>query len=171
MPNDFDALIVGQFDGDVQFIDSKSRLIIDETLKLSNTSTIWTLRAGGCTYSSEQFEPRLDLRGYWIYKPGTNMCWQWRKCGGEIGYWNENGDAGGPPHARELFAFEPVSRADKAVRIYRAWFVPFMTAMANGRPLGQPLHYVSADECGISCDELAGSTFVVRFGPGGGEFK
>src|SRR5690349_16886231 len=133
MSRDYDALIAGEYSGDVQFIESKSGAYFGDALTRSSTPTLWTLRAARFTenYGGEQ----VALSGYWIYKYGANMCWQAKNRGGwDLVYWNQDGQAAGTPKDRELFSFEGVSSADQTVKIYNASYDPFLIAV-TGRVL------------------------------------
>jgi hypothetical protein len=44
MPDDYDALIAGEYSGDVQFIESKSGAYFGDALTRSSTPATWTLR-------------------------------------------------------------------------------------------------------------------------------
>lgn len=57
------------------------------------------------------------LRGYWIYLPGANKCWQARDAHGPLRYWNEDGRATGNPEDWELFVFKPVDLSKGLVRV------------------------------------------------------
>ena len=61
----------------------------------------------------------FDLRGYWIFKPNENKCWQAVNANGRLRYWNQDGLAQGPPQDWELFIFEDAGTAK--VRIRNIW--------------------------------------------------
>jgi hypothetical protein len=70
-------------------------------------NAIWVLRQGSFRQS----------RGYWIFRPGMDRCWQAVNSNGPLTYWNADGTAKRVPQAWELFLFEIVDASAGGIRI------------------------------------------------------
>jgi hypothetical protein len=71
-------------------------------------NAIWVARYG--QYNQYQ--------GYWNYLPNANKCWQAVNANGPLRYWNDDGQASGPPEDWELFLFRNYDTG-KAMRTMR----------------------------------------------------
>lgn len=53
----------------------------------------WVLKQGHYDHQN----PAYHLTGYWISKYDVNQCWKAVNANGQIWFWNNNGQAQGPP--------------------------------------------------------------------------
>jgi hypothetical protein len=80
--------------------------------------TFGLVDAGSAVLLTPRVHQFGTLRGYCIWKVGTQQCWQANPKGtGEIIYWNGDGKAARPPQDWELFDFDQVEPGGDRVKI------------------------------------------------------
>ena len=86
--------------------------------------------------------------GYWIYLPNANKCWQAVNANGPLRYWNEDGQASGPPEDWELFLFRNVDVDRGIVRVMNLW--------------GRHVRFSGGASFVCDADEAGGDLFIVE---------
>lgn len=158
----FQTLIAGQYANDLKLIEQIGGRYFGPNFTLSDTPSSWTLQLG--RYPGRYNGCSVDLHGYWIFLPGARKCWQAvERGGGELRYWNQDGQARGNPEDWELFTFEAVDPSAQTVKIANASYVPFRTCITGHVPNPRDnRNYINLVGNRFSCNDNAEHAAVFR---------
>jgi hypothetical protein len=166
-PDPYDALVSGQYAGEIRIRLQGGGLYLGQDFKLSGTPATWRLRLGH--YPGEYNGHGVDLHGYWIYKQNANQCWQAvNGGGGALQYWNADGKAKGSPEDYELFTFRQHDHNSRTIKIFNTSFDPRFTWNTGHVPEPeQERCYVGLTGDTFRCDRTLAQSeiFVIEFIP------